>query len=718
IGSWRYGFMLLVLSDYTGASDPGTLAFGLNFDRVDPASPGYYHEGLHSSNQVPLNEWVHLAATWDKQNMMMKVYINGVLDGTLDVSSHGNVSFFDPAVDVLHIGTRKNASYPNDKVVGKIDDARIWNVARTQAQIREAMYTELTGSETGLVAYYKLNEGSGQTVNNGASNNYHGTLGDDDPGTSNDPSWVVPSTAPIPYYTVLDGAWSTDATWATEQNAPTNDWASVEINHSVSLTTDETVEDMLITSSGDLTINSTKTLTVNGDFTIGSDNTGTGSFIDIGTVSYTSATVERYLTQNQWHFIGMPVSAASTSVFYLPLGSDIYLKTHIESTNAWGSLITSGDLLFGRGYACWVDDNVNQDETIEFSGTLNTGNYSTGTGGFYDLQYTTPSSPPPYTGYNLISNPYPSAIVADIGTWTKSNIDNSIWVWTGAPGSGNYMYWNGTDGTNTEGWGTLSGGIVPSMQAFFVKANNSNPSLTIPQSDRTHNSQSYYKDSGRPNSIRLDVIGNEYQDAIFVCFNEQATNGYDGEYDVRKIYGLDEAPQLYSIIPEDILSINSLSELNEYRIVPLGFECDALAVFTIEASEIESFEEFITIYLEDIKEGTLHNLSNNPLYTFTHEIGDDPARFLLHFGEPNGYNEPGEQSVRIYSNEDIVYVHQPAGLQADIVICNIMGQEIKREKVNNNELVRMKVANGTGYYVVKVKTSTQLFTQKVFIYNN
>jgi len=49
---------------------------------------------------------------------------------------------------------------------GKIDEVRVWNTARTATEIRNAMYNELAGSETGLVLYYKLDETSGTTADN------------------------------------------------------------------------------------------------------------------------------------------------------------------------------------------------------------------------------------------------------------------------------------------------------------------------------------------------------------------------------------------------------------------------------------------------------------------------------------------------------------------------------------------------------------------------
>ena len=268
----------------------------------------------------------------------------------------------------------------------------------------------------------------------------------------------------------------------------------------------------------------------------------------------------------------------------------------------------------------------------------------------------------------------------------------------------------------TGAYGTMTGGVIPAMQGFFVEATGPNPWLTIPQSDRIHSNQAYYKDSYIPeNTLKLEVNGNDYKDIIFISFNDQATDEYDSQYDVKKIYGLNEAPQLYSIITGDILSINSLPELNEYRVVNLGFECDVPVMFTIEASEIESFEESITIYLEDLKTGTLHNLSNDPSFTFAHEIGDDPNRFILHFGNPNGIDEAGQQNIRIYSNEDFVYIQQPMGLTGEIIIYDLMGQEILKQKTGNETLNQIKITNGTCYYLVKLQTEEFLVIEKVFI---
>ena len=49
---------------------------------------------------------------------------------------------------------------------GVVDEARIWNVARSQAQIQAAKDTDIAAPQTGLIGHWGLNEGAGAIANN------------------------------------------------------------------------------------------------------------------------------------------------------------------------------------------------------------------------------------------------------------------------------------------------------------------------------------------------------------------------------------------------------------------------------------------------------------------------------------------------------------------------------------------------------------------------
>ncbi len=139
----------------------------------------------------------HVAATYD--GATMRLFLDGV-----EVGSQAKTGAIDqnPAIETWIGGNPDSATVRPWK--GSIDDVRIWDVARSEADILANSTTELTGSESGLTRYYKFNETTGQTLTNSAAtgathNAYRGsTTGDDanDPSIFNNTPDVSPPTAP------------------------------------------------------------------------------------------------------------------------------------------------------------------------------------------------------------------------------------------------------------------------------------------------------------------------------------------------------------------------------------------------------------------------------------------------------------------------------------------------------------------------------------------
>ena len=111
------------------------------------------------------------------------------------------------------------------------------------------------------------------------------------------------------------------------------------------------------------------------------------------------------------------------------------------------------------------------DLTKAFTGALNDGAISPA------LTYTLAGS----SGWNLVGNPYPSAIDWDMVS-SMTGLDNAVYVWDNA--NQNYKEW-------VAGVGDLTDGIIPAMQGFFVKANAASPTLTFQNSQRVHSGSAY-----------------------------------------------------------------------------------------------------------------------------------------------------------------------------------------------------------------------------------
>ena len=145
-------------------------------------SPGLNHP-VTGTAVVSNNVWHHAAVTYDGQTW--RLYLDGQLDRSLTLSSARAPR--SDSVQRTSLGSALNSSGTAAGFFrGRIDEARIWSVARSATQIGQARTQELPGAQIGLLARFGLNEGSGTTVDNSAGSP-DGVLRPSGSG----PSWVA-----------------------------------------------------------------------------------------------------------------------------------------------------------------------------------------------------------------------------------------------------------------------------------------------------------------------------------------------------------------------------------------------------------------------------------------------------------------------------------------------------------------------------------------------
>jgi len=153
---------------------------------------GCYIRGIASvssdgSYPINLDEWTHIACTYDGASV--KTYINGVLRSTNTTS--GLLYTSNSSVEVGNTSGVGN----NYRLRGALDELKIYNYARSQEQIVEGM-RESTSQVSGSllpdpVAYWALDEGYGQTINDSQGDtSLAGTLGANSGSSTDDPTWT------------------------------------------------------------------------------------------------------------------------------------------------------------------------------------------------------------------------------------------------------------------------------------------------------------------------------------------------------------------------------------------------------------------------------------------------------------------------------------------------------------------------------------------------
>lgn len=103
-----------------------------------------------SKAMLASNSWQHAAVSWDGTNVVY--YVNGVPKQTNAFS--GTIA---NTTNVLVIGRDMLLGY---HFTGCLDELRLWNLARSPSQIASNMNRSLSGSESGLVAYWQFENGA------------------------------------------------------------------------------------------------------------------------------------------------------------------------------------------------------------------------------------------------------------------------------------------------------------------------------------------------------------------------------------------------------------------------------------------------------------------------------------------------------------------------------------------------------------------------------
>ena len=139
----------------------------ITFIRNNDIYYGFSNNG-EIKNRIKANvrsakKWQHVAFSFD--GTKAKLYLDGIaIDST---SSWAGITPSD--IPITSIGTRFS---------GRIDEVRIWNIARSASEINQNMYVEVNENSSGLLAYYKMNTDEDFKIIDYSTNQFHASIDD------------------------------------------------------------------------------------------------------------------------------------------------------------------------------------------------------------------------------------------------------------------------------------------------------------------------------------------------------------------------------------------------------------------------------------------------------------------------------------------------------------------------------------------------------------
>ncbi|MGB3467263.1 MAG: LamG-like jellyroll fold domain-containing protein [Cyclobacteriaceae bacterium] len=151
-------------ADAMPTGDANIISKGSNY-QVVLKPDGSIHNGRDISSSLTPSAWTHIAVVYDG-NHNIKTYFDEEIVANLD-----QVASFAENTDPIRIG--------GDGFRGQIDEIRIWNTTRSQAEIISYQKDRLLGNEAGLQAYYVLDSIAleGEAIRDFTGNTYGTTSG-------------------------------------------------------------------------------------------------------------------------------------------------------------------------------------------------------------------------------------------------------------------------------------------------------------------------------------------------------------------------------------------------------------------------------------------------------------------------------------------------------------------------------------------------------------
>lgn len=346
---------------------------------------------------------------------------------------------------------------------------------------------------------------------------------------------------------------------------------------------------------------------------------------------------------------GSGIVSSSPSMYYYDetyVAGGTTLESRYRNYPASG-LSTAAPLKPALGYSVYVRSTGTP--VIDTRGTLGQGNVSIAV---------TAQSAGGNDGWNLVGNPYPSAIDWDNVT-IPGGLNNAIYftdnVDNGGTGAGNMISY--VAGVGTGGYE----GLIAQGQAFFVRA-TTNTTLTFKEADKVAGQAQFFRTGEIPNVLRMTVEGQGLKDEAVLRLLNGASDAFDERYDAFKMPN----PSTFNVATiagdDSRLSINAVGALDCNKSIPLTIEGATNGNYVLSFTGLTSFDESVSIYLFDKDQNKTISLRETSQYTVAVTNDNRAAltsRFAIILGKPAADLALGVSGERTCSENEraVVTVH-------------------------------------------------------------
>lgn len=294
-------------------------------------------------------------------------------------------------------------------------------------------------------------------------------------------------------------------------------------------------------------------------------------------------------------FIGTSSSNTPSMFYYVETNNPQYINyPHTGSNN-------SVTFQRGRGYSIF-NYNGNNPLTLTMTGNPYQGS----------VPFTLTPGSGGNTGWNLVGNPYASAIQWNnlASDWTRTGVATAIAVPDNATGTLVQKTYD-----SQTGLGTLTGGIIAPGQAFWVQTTGA-ATMTIHERAKRTNASTFYREGdAHINSITIRLSNGTSEDVGYIILGENFSDAYEPETDGIKYKN--QVLNLSTRSAENVnLVFNKLSDSFCEKTVGLTLEDVTPGTYSLSFDNIENLVGVGAVELTDHFTNTTIAITNSTPYSF------------------------------------------------------------------------------------------------------
>nr|WP_321233238.1 T9SS type A sorting domain-containing protein [uncultured Psychroserpens sp.] len=237
-----------------------------------------------------------------------------------------------------------------------------------------------------------------------------------------------------------------------------------------------------------------------------------------------------------------------------------------------------------------------------------------------------------------------------------------------------------------------------------------------------NNSDSTPEDGDQRMKIRLVFNSvNTYTRKISVLADENATSGYDSDFDTESEDI--QSDDMYWLIDSGKYFSQGVNEIHEETILPIGVNTNANGMNSIAIDKLENIPNDFKIFVHDKALGIYHSIKDGA-YQVNLNAGLYLSRFEIVFGQPETLSTTEFQTkemlldIRFDMSSDQIRISNKSNLKIEgIEVYSILGQSVHRSLTSNtnNELNINASHMSTGAYVVIVKAENGINSKKILV---